>query len=74
MWPSCRQAARKIVAEKFERIRAAFPQTAWPAGKRRNVMLDLTWGGEDGTPRVALARPACSPDVDGALDVVIRQA
>jgi integrase len=51
---------RKIVAEEFERLLAATPddcwaaflQTAWYTGMRRNEMLDLTWGGEGGTPWV----------------------
>jgi integrase len=51
---------RKIVAEEFERLLAAAPddcwaaflQTAWYTGMRRNEMLDLTWDGEGGTPWV----------------------
>jgi integrase len=51
---------RKIVAEEFERLLAvapdegwaAFLQTAWFTGMRRNEMLDLTWHGDGGTPWV----------------------
>jgi integrase len=51
---------RKIVAEQFERLLAvapdegwaAFMQTAWFTGMRRNEMLDLTWHGDAGTPWV----------------------
>jgi integrase len=51
---------RKIVAEEFERLLAvvpddcwaAFLQTAWYTGMRRNEMLDLTWDGRGGTPWV----------------------
>src|SRR5262245_37298511 len=58
-----KKTIRKIVAEEFERLLtaapdecwAAFLQTAWFTGMRRNEMLDLTWDGEDGTPRVDLA-------------------
>ena len=54
---------RKIVAEEFERLLAkapddcwaAFLQTAWYTGMRRNEMLDLTWDGADGQPWVDLA-------------------
>ena len=51
---------RKIVAEEFERLLAvapddcwaAFLQTAWYTGMRRNEMLDLTWHRDSGTPWV----------------------
>jgi integrase len=54
---------RKVTAEEFERLLAivpddcwaAFLQTAWFTGMRRNEMLDLTWDGADGRPRVDLA-------------------
>jgi integrase len=55
---------RKIVAEEFERLLAvapddcwaAFVQTAWYTGMRRNEMLDLTWHGDGGTPWVDFDR------------------
>jgi integrase len=51
---------RKIGAEEFERLLAvapddcwaAFLQTAWYTGMRRNEMLDLHWNGDAGTPWV----------------------
>jgi integrase len=51
---------RKIVAEQFERLLAvasddcwaAFLQTAWYTGMRRNEMLDLRWHADGGTPWV----------------------
>lgn len=54
---------RKITAEEFERLLAVAPddgwatflRTAWYTGMRRNEMLDLTWDGAGGKPRVDLA-------------------
>jgi integrase len=51
---------RKIVTEQFERLLAvapddcwaAFLQTAWYTGMRRNEMLDLHWNADAGTPWV----------------------
>lgn len=49
-----KSGVRKIVAEEFERLLtkapddawAAFLQTAWFTGMRRNEMLDMVWDGE----------------------------
>jgi integrase len=55
-----KRIVRKIVAEEFERLLAvapddcwaAFMQTAWFSGMRRNEMLDLTWHADEGKPWV----------------------